>query len=86
MAPLQSLGWGYSGGGVHAGLEIYTHDTPEFITDSQHTSTASQDIWFDEVPEYLIFQLQRVVYDQQTHTAKKDNSKFDIDMYLSMER
>lgn len=74
-------------GSTHASLETYTHDEIEsFVTKKKHTCTASRDLWFTSFAPYLIVQLQRVQFDAESQTAKKDNTRFRADEIVCLER
>lgn len=74
-------------GSAHASLESYTHDDIEsFLTKKSYKCNASRDMWFDSFAPYLIVQLQRVQFDAESQTAKKDNTRFRADENLCLER
>ncbi|KRX08272.1 hypothetical protein PPERSA_01733 [Pseudocohnilembus persalinus] len=60
-------------------LEGFKIDDKEFIN-------AKKEIWMTQVPKNLMFQIQRVQYDQENGSAKKVNEKFYFDKEIYIDR
>eukprot|EP00299_Pterocystis_sp_00344_P000340 c10102_g1_i1.p1 GENE.c10102_g1_i1~~c10102_g1_i1.p1 ORF type:complete len:909 (+),score=271.89 c10102_g1_i1:308-2728(+) len=75
-----------SDGNIHASLEAYTHTNIDFVTEKGHRCVATQRIRFENLPQNLMVQLQRVTFDAGAQAVKKDNSRFNIENTISLER
>ncbi|KAL4510751.1 hypothetical protein ABPG72_004905 [Tetrahymena utriculariae] len=71
---------------ISAWEEQRTYTVDDFKNDKNEKVVATMQFWISKIPEVLLFQIQRMQYDQKTQEVVKIHSEFSFDKEIYVDR